>query len=71
MPPNAVKHVPIGPQQNFATGAERLKQQQFRIVNMDEWSVLVDGQLTVGARPGAGTVESLGISMPSRQNSND
>ena len=51
----------------FATGAERLKRQQFGIVNMEEWSIGVDGQLTLGARRGGGTVVSLSIPLPSWQ----
>lgn len=53
------------------SGAERLKRQQFGIVNMEEWSIVVDGQLTLGARPGGGTVVSLSIPLPTRKDSKD
>lgn len=49
------------------SGAERLKPRQFGIVNLEEWSILVDGQLTQGARPGGGTVVRLEIPVPPRK----
>lgn len=45
----------------FPSSGERLKGQRFGIVNMQEWSILVNGRLEINARPGGGTAVNLEV----------
>ena len=45
----------------FPSSGERLKGQRFGIVNMQEWSILVNGRLEINARPEGGTAVNLEV----------